>query len=138
MYFLIYRGIQPFGVCNIKKNDYNKIVGEIMQTQTIDETMARAKQHEKMTKATRFTNVFGDVEIEYVPKQESLMRYKIDQYTKEGYRSYDNAEEQASDIDNIIVEDPNEAILNIEYKPSSLPFFKSISAKLNKSLVNIK
>ena len=110
-----------------------------MLTHSLDETMAKAQKHEQMTKATRFTNVFGDVEIENIPKQVSLMRRKIDAYSKAGYRSYDKCTEQFAELEEeYIVEDPNEAVLNIEYVHSDLPFFKSISAKLNKSVVNIK
>ena len=103
-----------------------------MLRQILDDTMQKASKYEKMVQPSRITNVFGDVEIEPV-QQESLMQQKISKYIKKGYKN-----DKVSEENDFIVENPEEAILNIKYTPTNLPFFKSITSKLNKVIVNIK
>ena len=119
---------------------YNTDIGVIMLTEILENTMAKAQKYEQMTKANRFVNVIGDAEIESMPQDYSVMRKKIDKYTKRGYRTFDskNVSSECPDEDNFIVENPDEFVFNIEYSHSNLPFFKSICAKLNKPLSNIK
>ena len=103
-----------------------------MLTQTLDESMAKAQKYEHTTKAAKFGNVFKTITIDKTAQDEMIMRQKLDQYTQKGYRSFDKKEEKKADF---IVEDPNEVVINIDFNNKNslgLPFFKSISTKLNK------
>ena len=77
-----------------------------MLTQTLDETMAKAQKVEQVTRATRFGNVFKTVVKDKTAQDEVIMRKKIDKFTKKGFRSSKG--------------------------DSGLPFFRSITEKLNK------
>ena len=83
-----------------------------MLTQTLDETMAKAKKYEHTTKAAKFGNIFKAIAIDKTAQEEMIMRQKLDQYTQKGYRSFDKKEEKKSDL---IVEDPNEVVINIDF-----------------------
>ena len=102
-----------------------------MLAQTLDETMEKAQKVERITRATKFGSLFKTVAKDKLSKDEILMRKKIDNYTKEGFRSFDKKVEKE---ENYIIEDPEEIIVNIDFNKNSsgLPFFKSISTKLNK------
>ena len=102
-----------------------------MLTQTLDETMAKAQKVEQVTRATRFGNVFKTVVKDKTAQDEVIMRKKIDKFTKKGFRSFDKKIEPE---DNFITEDPEEIIINVDFSKgdSGLPFFRSITEKLNK------
>ncbi len=101
-----------------------------MLTQTLDESMAKAQKYEHTTRSAKFGSIFKAVAQNKDIQDE--MRKKIDQYTKEGYRSFDKQVEKEKEL---IVENPNEIMINIDISDKNslgLPFFKSISTKLNK------
>ena len=102
-----------------------------MLIQTLEETMAKAQKHERVTRATKFGSAFKNITTDKKLQDEIIMRKKIDEYTQKGYRSFDKIEPK----EEIIVENPNEIVVNIDISNKNslgLPFFKSITAKLNK------
>ena len=115
-----------------------------MLLETLENTMTKAKKYEQITKATKFGNVYCAPAVESENNlSEKIMRKKIDKYTKRGYRSFDSdrtEEVMNEEIDDYIVEDPQEAVFEIAFTHSDLPFFRSIQQKLNKkpTLCNIK
>ena len=104
-----------------------------MLTQTLDESMAKAQKYEHTTRVAKFGNVFKTIVKDASSQNEIIMRKKLDEYTKKGYRSFDKQEEDKEK--EFIVENPNEIKVNIDFGNKNslgLPFFKSISTKLNK------
>ena len=100
-----------------------------MLAQTLDETMAKAQKVEQITRATKFGNIFKAVVKDKISQDELVMRKKVDEYTKEGFRSFDKQIEAEKGL---ITEDPEEILVDINFSKSTngLPFFRSITSKL--------
>ena len=103
-----------------------------MLTQTIDEIMSRTKKFENLTRATKFSKVFKN----NTDKQndEYLMQKRISRYSK---KETPVEIEQDWDSEDLIVEDPDEIKIDIEFKHTEgnkKPFFKSIGAKLSNKI----
>ena len=108
-----------------------------MYTQTLDDTMAKAKKVERMTKATKFSNVFKTM-VTDKSFQDEIAQKKLSQYVKniEDASSKINIDDCSEEkVTDLIVEDPDIIPVKIEFNnidTIGLPFFKSIQFKLNK------
>ncbi len=101
-----------------------------MLSQTLDEIMTKAKRFEHITRATKFSSVFKTTD----EQDEQLMQKRISKYSA---KVQSNVQEENWEVENLIVEDPDEVKFDIEFKHSEgerKPFFKAISLKLSKKL----
>lgn len=101
-----------------------------MILKTLDESMAKAKKYENITKASKFGDLFKDIYPEKSAEKEFEMLQKISGYVKkEEEPSIEDAE-----ILEYITENPDEIAPIFDFKGSvstGLPFFKSIDYKLS-------
>ena len=103
-----------------------------MLIQTLEETMAKAQKHERVTRATKFGSAFKNITTDKNLQDEIIMRKKIDEYTQKGYRSFDKIEPK----EEIIVENPNEIVVNIDISnKNSFEEQKDKNLMLNKFMV---
>lgn len=105
--------------------------GEKMLNETLDRTMAKAQQHEFLTKASKFSNVFKNITKDK-NFQKEIMHAKLDKYIQKGVDTSSAIKESLYDDSNFIVENPDEfqVELSFESESSGVPFFKSIYNKL--------
>ena len=101
-----------------------------MLSQTLDEIMTKAKRFEHITRATKYSSVFKTTD----EQDEQLMQKRISKYSTNV--KLNNLEENWI-AEDLIVEDPDEIKINVEFKHSEgerKPFFRAISSKLSKKL----
>lgn len=104
-----------------------------MLAQTLDNTMAKAQKIERMTKATKFSNVFRAV-VSDGDFAQSLANRKLSDYVQQAKSDVEQkTAEEIEDIQEFIDEDPDDVSVKLEFaSDNGLPFFRSIQMKLNK------
>ncbi len=102
-----------------------------MLNETIDRTMAKAQQREIITRASKFSNVFKNITKDK-SFQNTIMHNKLDKYLKQGVDTSTAIKESLDDVNNYIVENPEEFQVEISFKESlsQMPFFRSLHEKL--------
>lgn len=115
----------------VVQKSYNTENGErVMISKTLDESMAKAKKFENITKASKFGDLFKDIYPEKSAEKEFEMLQKISEYVKkEEEPSFEDAE-----VLEYITENPDEIAPIFDFNSSvstGLPFFKSIDYKLS-------
>lgn len=92
-------------------------------TDNLDKTMAKAKKVERLTRATKFSNVFRGLASGNVSEKDLTE-------TNIGCGEIEKISDKANDF---IIENPDEKSFDIIFKNNSennLPFFRSIQEKL--------
>jgi len=92
----------------------------------VEKSMEKAKKVERLTRATKFSNVFKGMSAGLNPKD-------IIKKSPEPLREPEHIQAEADDSYEYIVEDPNEISVDISYSSHSglgVPFFKELQSKL--------
>ena len=101
-----------------------------MLNATLEKTMAKAKNYENLTKASKYSTLYK-VNDKKNDLQDMQMYKKIQKYVKKNAPVSDIMNEDISDY---IVEDPSRVRVEIDFSSNNLgiPFFKALQVKLSK------
>lgn len=102
-----------------------------MLNKTLDDVMNKSLSLEMHTKTSKFTNVFKNIS-KNASYQQEIINKKLDKYVDKGEIETSSAiKEILSSYDTTdIVENPDEISIDLEFKSSGIPFFRSLYNKL--------